>query len=81
MTFKPALIAVAAALSLNASAVLAEKWDMPMAYAATNYHSEHGVMFADKVKEYTQTSSVQYKPDKPRLVSALCQRTPMKSPC
>ena len=53
MKCKPALIAVATALSLNASAVLAEKWDMPMAYAATNYHSEHGVMFADKVKEYT----------------------------
>ena len=53
MTFKPALIAFATAFSLNASAVLAEKWDMPMAYAASNYHSEHGVMFADKVKEYT----------------------------
>lgn len=26
---------------------------MPMAYAATNYHSEHGVVFADKVREYT----------------------------
>ena len=39
MKCKPALIAVATALSLNASAVLAEKWDMPMAYAATNYHS------------------------------------------
>ena len=24
-----------------------------MAYAATNYHSEHGVIFADKVREYT----------------------------
>jgi len=53
MNFKPALIAVAASLALNAPAALAEKWDMPMAYAATNYHSEHGVMFAEKVKEYT----------------------------
>lgn len=32
---------------------VAENWDMPMAYAATNYHSEMGVVFADKVKEYT----------------------------
>ncbi len=31
----------------------AQSWDMPMAYAATNYHSEHGVIFADKVREYT----------------------------
>lgn len=31
----------------------AQKWDMPMAYAATNYHSEHGVIFADKVREHT----------------------------
>lgn len=31
----------------------AQSWDMPMAYAATNYHSEHGVVFADKVREYT----------------------------
>lgn len=43
----------AAALAAFASSAMAEKWDMPMAYAATNYHSEHGVMFADKVKEYT----------------------------
>ncbi|MGB7241745.1 MAG: TRAP transporter substrate-binding protein [Sulfitobacter sp.] len=31
----------------------AQAWDMPMAYAATNFHSEHGVVFADKVREYT----------------------------
>ena len=31
----------------------AEKWDMPMAYSATNFHSEHGVIFANKVKDYT----------------------------
>jgi TRAP-type C4-dicarboxylate transport system substrate-binding protein len=31
----------------------AQKWDMPMAYSATNFHSEHGVIFADKVREYT----------------------------
>jgi len=54
MKFTPALIAAAAALALNATAAQAEKWDMPMAYAATNYHSEHGVMFAEKVKEYSE---------------------------
>ncbi len=31
----------------------AQSWDMPMAYAATNFHSEHGVIFADKAREYT----------------------------
>lgn len=31
----------------------AQNWDMPMAYAATNYHSEQGVIFADLVREYT----------------------------
>jgi TRAP-type C4-dicarboxylate transport system substrate-binding protein len=35
-------------LTLNAQAV--EKWDMPMAYSATNFHSEIGVMFADSVR-------------------------------
>jgi len=50
---KKVLIAAASLGALFASAAQAEKWDMPMAYAATNYHSEHGVMFADKVREYT----------------------------
>ena len=50
---KRLLIAAASASVLFASAAQAEKWDMPMAYSATNYHSEHGVMFADKVREYT----------------------------
>jgi TRAP-type C4-dicarboxylate transport system substrate-binding protein len=36
-----------------AGAASAEDWDMPMAYAASNYHSEMGVVFADKVREYT----------------------------
>ncbi|MEP3048185.1 MAG: TRAP transporter substrate-binding protein [Roseibium sp.] len=43
-----------AALTIGASSALAEKWDMPMAYAATNYHSEMGVVFADKVRDYTK---------------------------
>ena len=44
-----AAVAITAALP----ALAGEKWDMPMAYSATNFHSEHGVIFADKVKEYT----------------------------
>lgn len=31
----------------------AQKWDMPMAYAASNFHSENGVKFADCVREGT----------------------------
>ncbi|WP_417208625.1 TRAP transporter substrate-binding protein [Antarctobacter sp.] len=44
---------MAVALAIAGTAALAEKWDMPMAYAATNFHSEMGVVFADKVREYT----------------------------
>tara|TARA_R110002124_G_scaffold105944_11_gene257221 strand:+ start:2694 stop:3668 length:975 start_codon:yes stop_codon:yes gene_type:complete len=46
-------------LNLTAAAVAfgavanAQSWDMPMAYAATNFHTEQGVIFADKVREYT----------------------------
>nr|WP_209120815.1 TRAP transporter substrate-binding protein [Zongyanglinia marina] len=40
-------------IALGATAASAEKWDMPMAYSATNFHSEMGVVFADKVREYT----------------------------
>lgn len=46
-------LAVVAAVSLGGAAAAAEKWDMPMAYSATNFHSEMGVVFADKVREYT----------------------------
>ena len=42
-----------AAVAVSAQTASAEKWDMPMAYAATNFHSEMGVVFADKVREYT----------------------------
>lgn len=46
-----------AATALMAGAAFADghaqKWDMPMAYAASNFHSEQGVIFADKVREYT----------------------------
>ena len=41
-----------ASLGFSAAAH-AEKWDMPMAYAASNFHSEMGVVFADKVRKYT----------------------------
>lgn len=51
--FKLALAVSAATLAITGTATSAEKWDMPMAYAATNFHSEMGVVFADKVKEYT----------------------------
>lgn len=44
--------ATAASFAL-ACAAQAESWDMPMAYSATNFHSEMGVVFADKVREYT----------------------------
>jgi len=43
----------ASTLTLGASVAMAEKWDMPMAYSATNFHSEMGVVFADKVRDYT----------------------------
>lgn len=43
-----------AATALTAStAAMAETWDMPMAYPATNYHTENGVAFAECVKTGT----------------------------
>ena len=35
-------VLISSVLTLNVQAV--EKWDMPMAYSATNFHSENGVM-------------------------------------
>lgn len=52
MKLKTLLAATACAASF-AHIATAESWDMPMAYAATNFHSEMGVVFADKVREYT----------------------------
>ena len=43
----------ATTLAIGASAMAAEQWDMPMAYSATNFHSEMGVVFADRVRDYT----------------------------
>ncbi|MEM1429870.1 MAG: TRAP transporter substrate-binding protein [Pseudomonadota bacterium] len=45
------LLLGATALSVAAGAASAEKWDMPMAYAATNFHSEVGASFAACVTE------------------------------
>ena len=50
---KTMVAAVAAITTLSTGVAHAEKWDMPMAYAATNFHSEMGVVFADRVKDYT----------------------------
>ena len=41
--------AAAVTLGAVAPAFAAEKWDMPMAYSASNFHSENGVQFADCV--------------------------------
>jgi TRAP-type C4-dicarboxylate transport system substrate-binding protein len=51
LTLTTALAALT--LALGASVATAEKWDMPMAYSASNFHSEMGVVFADKVRQYT----------------------------
>ena len=45
------LLSTTALTAVSASAALADKWDMPMAYAATNYHSENGAEFAKCVTE------------------------------
>ena len=36
----------AIAMTSALPALAAEKWDMPMAYSASNFHSENGVTFA-----------------------------------
>jgi TRAP-type C4-dicarboxylate transport system substrate-binding protein len=51
-TLNITLGATLAAMSF-ASVATAESWDMPMAYSATNFHSEMGVVFADRVRDYT----------------------------
>ncbi|MCG6904670.1 MAG: TRAP transporter substrate-binding protein [Rhodobacter sp.] len=49
-----AATAITAAGTLAVSAAgHAEKWDMPMAYSASNFHSENGVKFADCVRAGT----------------------------
>lgn len=49
-----ALTAAATGLALSISSVAsAEKWDMPMAYSSSNYHSQIGAEFAAEVTEKT----------------------------
>ena len=53
-TLKTGLIASMAIMGLGmAASAHAEKWDMPMAYSATNYHSETGERFAECVTSGT----------------------------
>lgn len=52
-TLNITLGAALAAMSVANVASSAESWDMPMAYSATNFHSEMGVIFADRVRDYT----------------------------
>jgi TRAP-type C4-dicarboxylate transport system substrate-binding protein len=47
------LLATTLMSTIAATAALAEKWDMPLAYPATNFHSENAVAFASCVKEGT----------------------------
>jgi TRAP-type C4-dicarboxylate transport system substrate-binding protein len=47
------ILGIAVATGLFACAAHAEKWDMPLAYSATNYHSENAAKFAEAVTEAT----------------------------
>jgi TRAP-type C4-dicarboxylate transport system substrate-binding protein len=47
------LMAATAMTVIGTAAAWAEKWDMPMAYAATNFHSEVGAEFAKCVTDGT----------------------------
>jgi len=50
------ILSTAAALALMtalAPVQAAEKWDMPLAYSATNYHSQNAALFAKAVTEAT----------------------------
>ncbi|MGN6471087.1 MAG: TRAP transporter substrate-binding protein [Rhizobiaceae bacterium] len=51
MKHLPMLLAAAAMTAFSASAALADQWDMPMAYPATNFHSENGAKFAKCVAD------------------------------
>ncbi len=51
-SFTKTLRVTGAVLALGLSASLAtagEKWDMPLAYSATNYHSENAAKFAEEI--------------------------------
>jgi TRAP-type C4-dicarboxylate transport system substrate-binding protein len=51
MKFLQTLLATAAVTALTASTAFAAKWDMPMAYPASNFHSEIGAAFAKCVND------------------------------
>lgn len=53
MTKLTNLLAATAVTALASVPAAAEKWDMPMAYAATNFHSEVGAAFAQCVTDGT----------------------------
>jgi TRAP-type C4-dicarboxylate transport system substrate-binding protein len=53
MRYTVSLLAGAAMAVSGASAARAEKWDMPLAYPATNYHSENAAAFGKCVGEKT----------------------------
>ena len=55
------IIGVAASLALVLSvgaAQAAERWDMPMAYADSNYHTENARLFAEAVDVCTDGALV-----------------------
>lgn len=49
-------------LSLIPAISNADVWDMPMAYAASNFHSEHGEIFAQKVSKYSEKYAITVHP-------------------
>ena len=51
---KTLVCVTAVAGSLISSFAAAEKWDMPMAYSNTNYHTQNAKLFAEAVKVATQ---------------------------
>ncbi|MEM6849106.1 MAG: C4-dicarboxylate ABC transporter substrate-binding protein, partial [Pseudomonadota bacterium] len=50
---KTAFVTATAIAMVWSGAAMAEKWDMPMAYSASNFHSEVGAEFAACVTEGT----------------------------
>ena len=51
MRLNTVLTAGVAAIVATSGAAFAEKWDMPLAYAASNYHSENAAAFAQCVTD------------------------------
>jgi TRAP-type C4-dicarboxylate transport system substrate-binding protein len=53
ITTATACLALASGVAISATAAQAEVWDMPMAYSASNFHSETGVVFGACVTDGT----------------------------